>query len=215
MLGSKASHISFHGLSSFRRPHCLHVWSDTASVALLFSLLLKQDGDPSSDSITQGHRKRCEKAREPREHLKGEEQKLFYSTWGKCLLETHNFPRNWEKIVGIPGDSVVKKPLANAEDMGLIHSLGRPHIWSNQAHTARQASLSITNSQSPPKPIVHWVSDAIQPSHPLSSPFPPAPDASQYQSLFKWISSSHHLAKVLEFQLQHQSSQWIFRTDFL
>ena len=140
-LGSKASHISFHGLSSFRRPHCLHVWSDTASVALLFSLLLKQDGDPSSDSITQGHRKRCEKAREPREHLKGEEQKLFYSTWGKCLLETHNFPRNWEKIVGIPGDSVVKKPLANAEDMGLIHSLGRPHIWSNQAHAPWLLSL--------------------------------------------------------------------------
>ena len=62
---------------------------------------------------------------------------------------------------------------------------------------------------------VHWVSDAIQPSHPLSSPFPPAFSLSQYQGVFKWVSSSHQVAKVLEFQLQHQSFQWIFRTDFL
>ena len=61
---------------------------------------------------------------------------------------------------------------------------------------------------------VHWVSDSIQPSHPLSSPSPPAFYFSQYQGLFKWVSSSHQVAKVLEFQLQHQSFQWIFRTDF-
>ena len=61
---------------------------------------------------------------------------------------------------------------------------------------------------------VHWVSDAIQPSHPLSSPFPPAFNLSQYQGLFKWASSSHQVAKVLEFQLQQQFFQWIFRTDF-
>ena len=48
---------------------------------------------------------------------------------------------------------------------------------------------------------VHWVSDAIQPSHPLSSPPPPAPNPSQHQSLFHWHNSSHELAKVLEFQL--------------
>ena len=62
---------------------------------------------------------------------------------------------------------------------------------------------------------VHWVSDAIQPSHPLSSPSPPAFNLSQHQGLFKWVSSSHHVAKVLEPQLQHQSLQWIFRTNFL
>ena len=62
---------------------------------------------------------------------------------------------------------------------------------------------------------VHWVSDAIQPSHPLSSPSPPAFSLSQNQGLFQWVSSSHQLAKVLEHQLQHQSFQWIFRTDFL
>ena len=62
---------------------------------------------------------------------------------------------------------------------------------------------------------VHWVGDAIQPSHPLSSPSPPAFNLSQHQGLFKWVSSSHQVIKVLEFQLQHQSFQWIFRTDFL
>ena len=48
---------------------------------------------------------------------------------------------------------------------------------------------------------VHWVGDAIQWSHPLSSPSPPAPNPSQHQSLFQWVSSSHQVAKVLEFQL--------------
>ena len=62
---------------------------------------------------------------------------------------------------------------------------------------------------------VHWVSDAIQPSHPPSSPSPPAFNLSQHQGLFQWVSSSHQVAKILEFQLQHQSFQWIFRTDLL
>ena len=62
---------------------------------------------------------------------------------------------------------------------------------------------------------VHWVSDAIWLSYPLSSPSPPAFNLSQQQSLCKWVSSSHQVAKVLEFQLQHQSFQWIFRVDFL
>ena len=54
---------------------------------------------------------------------------------------------------------------------------------------------------------VHGVSDAIQPSHPLSSPSPPAFNLSQHQGLFQRVSSSHQVAKVLEFQLQHQSFQ--------
>ena len=62
---------------------------------------------------------------------------------------------------------------------------------------------------------VHWVGDAIHPSHPLLSPSPSALNLSQHQGLFKWVSSSHQVAKVLEFQLQHQSFQWIFRTDLL
>ena len=52
---------------------------------------------------------------------------------------------------------------------------------------------------------VHWVSDAIQPPHPLSSPSPPAFNLSQYQNLFKWVSSSYQVAQISELQLQHQS----------
>ena len=61
----------------------------------------------------------------------------------------------------------------------------------------------------------YWVSDAIKPSHSLSPPFPPAFNLSQHQGLFQWVSSSHQVAKVLEFQLQHQSFQWTPRTDLL
>ena len=66
----------------------------------------------------------------------------------------------------------------------------------------------------------HWVSDEIQPSHPLLSPSLPALNLSEHKGLFKWVSSSHQVAKVLEFQLQHQSFQWTprlisFRMDWL
>ena len=61
---------------------------------------------------------------------------------------------------------------------------------------------------------VHWVSDAIQPSHSLSSPSPLALKLSQHHGLFRGVSL-HQVAKVLDFQLQHQSFQWIFRVDFL
>ena len=68
---------------------------------------------------------------------------------------------------------------------------------------------------------LHWVGDAIQPSHPLSSPSPPAFSLFQHHGLFQWVSSSHQVAQVLEFQLQHQSFQWtprrhiFFRMDWL
>ena len=66
---------------------------------------------------------------------------------------------------------------------------------------------------------VHRVSDVIQPSHLLLSPSSPALNLSQHQGLFRWVSSSHQVAKVLQFQLQHQSFQWTglisFRMDWL
>ena len=62
---------------------------------------------------------------------------------------------------------------------------------------------------------VYRVGDAIQPSHPLSFPSSSAFKLSQHQGLFQWVSSLHQVAKVLEFQLQHQFFQWIFITDFL
>ena len=81
---------------------------------------------------------------------------------------------------------------------------------------AHQASLSITNSQSFPNSCpLSPMSDANQPSHSLSFPSPPAFNLSQHQGLFQWVMSSHQVAKVLEFQLQHQSFQWTPRTDLL
>ena len=60
---------------------------------------------------------------------------------------------------------------------------------------------------------IHWVGDAIQPSHPLSSPSPRTFNVSQHQGLFKWVNSLQRMAKVLAFQLQHQSCQWTLSTD--
>ena len=65
---------------------------------------------------------------------------------------------------------------------------------------ACQASLSITNSQFT-QTHAHRVGDAIQPSHPLSSPSSPAPNPSKHQGLFQWVNSPHEVAKILEFQL--------------
>ena len=88
-------------------------------------------------------------------------------------------------------------------------TLGDPMDCSMASLPVHHQLLELTQTH------VHWVSDAIQPSHPLSSPSPPALNLSQHQGLFKTVSSLHQVAKVLEFQLQHHSFQWIFRTDCL
>ena len=62
---------------------------------------------------------------------------------------------------------------------------------------------------------IHWVSDAIQPSHPLLSPSSPTLNLSQHQGLFQWVGSSHEVAKVVALQPQHQTFQWTFRVDIL
>ena len=91
-----------------------------------------------------------------------------------------------------------------------------PPKWeSDQIRSVAQSCLTLCNPMNrstPGLPVhhqlleftethVHRVSDAIQPSHPLSSPSPPALNPSQHQSLFQWVNSSHEVAKVLEFQL--------------
>ena len=84
-----------------------------------------------------------------------------------------------------------------------------PMDWSMPGFPVHQQLQEIAQTH------VHWVGDAIQPSHLLLPPSPPAFNLFQHQGLFQWVSSSHQVAKVLEFQFQHQSFQWIFRTDFL
>ena len=109
----------------------------------------------------------------------------------------------------------------------------KPFCKKSNAFSSVQISLSVVSDSllthesqhaRPPCPSptleftqthVHWVCDAIQPYHPLSSPSPPAPSPSQHQGLFQWVSSSNEVAKVLEFQLQHQSFQWTPRTGLL
>ena len=96
----------------------------------------------------------------------------------------------------------------------LVQSLSHVWLFVTPWITAHQAPCPS------PTPRVYSNScplsgDAIQPSHPLLSPSPPAPNPSQHQGLLQWVSSSHQVAKVLEFQLQHQSFQWTPRTDLL
>ena len=95
-----------------------------------------------------------------------------------------------------------------------VQSLSRVRLFVTPWIPARQASLSITISRTSPR-HVHQVGDAIQPSHPRSSPSSPAPNPSQVQSLFQWVNSSHEVATVLEFQLQHHSFQRNPRADLL
>ena len=85
----------------------------------------------------------------------------------------------------------------------------RPHEPSMPGFPIHHQLLESTQTH------IHWVGDAIQPSHPLLSPSLPALNLSQHQGLFKWVSSLHQVAKVLEFQPQHQSFQWTPRTDLL
>ena len=106
---------------------------------------------------------------------------------------------------------------ASFQQFGSVQSLSRVQLFATPWTTARQASLSITNSRKVPESTqthVHWVGDAIQPSHPVLSSSPPALNLSQHQGLFKWVSSLHQMAKVLEFQLQHLSYQY-FQQEWL
>ena len=87
-------------------------------------------------------------------------------------------------------------------------------LFATPCTAAHQASLYITNCQSLPKPMSI---ESVMPSNHLipSSPSPPTFNLSQHQGLVKWVSSSHQVATVLEFQLQHQSFQWTPRTNLL
>ena len=95
-----------------------------------------------------------------------------------------------------------------------VHLLSRVRLFATPWIAARQASLSITNSQS----LLKLTSiELVMPSSHLilSSPSPPGPNPSQHQNLFQWVNSLHEVAKILEFQLQHHSFQRKPRADLL
>ena len=133
------------------------------------------------------------------------EKKLSLS---KMRAYTIIFPKlekfNWYK----PQRTATQQGFSSVQSLSHVQLFVTPWIAAHQASVHHQLP-EFTQTH------VHRVGDAIQPLHPLSSPCPPALNLSQNQGLFQWVSSSHHVAKVLEFQLQYQSFQWTLRTDLL
>ena len=129
----------------------------------------------------------------------------------------------WRRLLTVPwtarrsNQSILREITPGCSLEGLMLNLKLPIVWPPHVKSwligkdpdARRDWAEFTQTH------VLWVSDAIQPSHPLSSPFPPALNLSQHQGLFKWVTSLHEVGKVLEFQLQHQSFQWTPRSDLL
>ena len=103
---------------------------------------------------------------------------------------------------------------ATVHQFSSVQSLSQVRLFETPWIAARQASLSITNSRRPPKPMSI---ESVVPSSMSSSVIPcsSCPQSFPASGLFKWVISLHQVAKVLEFQLQHQSFQWTPRTDLL
>ena len=126
--------------------------------------------------------------------------------WISTYLSKHT----WIGIFGILMDSYKAQIwIGSVQLLSHVQPFVTPWITARQGSPVHHQLLEFTQTH------VHRVGDAIQPSHPLLSPSPPAPNPSQHQGLFQWVSSSREVAKVLEFQLQHQSFHWTHRTDLL
>ena len=141
---------------------------------------------------------------------------LNLHTWPQVRKSYHLYP-NDVKCWRLSSNTQHTIPALTAEDSKVLLVFSRQVV---------SDSLWLMGYSTPDLPVphqlpefaqrhVHWVGDAIQPSHPLSSPSLPAFNLSQHQGLFQWVCSLYQVAKVLELQRQHQSFQWIFRTDFL
>ena len=103
---------------------------------------------------------------------------------------------------------------SSVQSVKFSHSVMCNSLKPHELQHARPPCLSPIPGACSNSCYYHQVRNAIQPSHPLSSSSPPDFNLSQNQGLFQWVSSLHQVAKVVELQLQHQSFQWIFRTDF-
>ena len=148
-------------------------------------------------------------------HLKGQVVRMKWnqicrSTWNLSSL----FFCNTSWPLSREGEERPKREADNSRS-GVVVQLPSC-IWLCDPMDCSSPGLSILHCLLEfPQIHVRWVSDAIQPSHPLLSPSPPALNLSQHQGLFQWVGSSHQVAKVWELQLQHQSFQWVFRLDFV
>ena len=164
----------------------------------------------------------------------------FHRVWHNWATDTHTHTHHFSHQISLTaGKKKKKNPHIFLKETPLNSSKGKPRITAKLTISFLTSSFRFSsvaqlcptlcdpmNHSMPGLPVhhqlpeftqthVHWVSDAIQPSHPLSSPSPPTFKLSQHQGLFKWVSSSHQVTKGLEFQLQHQSFQWTPRTDLL
>ena len=121
---------------------------------------------------------------------------------GLPSLGSHRVRHDWSNLVAAEATRLSFQSLS--------------HFWLFEHHRLQHARLPCpSTTPGACSNSYHQVSDAVWPSHPLSSPSPPAFNFSQNQDHFQRVSSTHQVVKVLEFQLQHQSFQWIFRTGFL
>ena len=150
-----------------------------------------------------------------------------YGTSKFWEFRSKRHPLYWVKLAQLDRTFQIKSTLKNKK-LNVLSLYQSFKLYSVQSSSVIQSCSTLCDPMdcsTPGLPVhhplpestqthVHWVGDAIQPSHPLLSPSPPAFNLSQHQGLFQWVSSSHQVAKALEFQLQHQSFQWIFRTDF-
>ena len=127
-----------------------------------------------------------------------------YSVWGQKESDMTKYICTYLYVVSF---------LSKVNLSQVVQSLS--HVWLCHPMSCSIPGFPVHQLPELAQTYVYWVSDAIQPSHPLLYPSPPAFSLSHYQDLSWWVSSSHLVAKVLEFQLQHQFFQWIFRTDFL
>jgi len=131
----------------------------------------------------------------------------------RCFICSHNFLSLIHTTYFIWEASSGKLRMVKVNSQFTQFTQSCPNLWDPK--DCSTPGLPVHHQLAEFKTPIHWVGDTIQPSRPLSSPSPPNLNLSQHQGLFKWSSSLHHAAKVLEFLLQHQSFQWIFRTGFL
>ena len=121
-------------------------------------------------------------------------------------------PTHCNQRVALPCCNYRKPVQSNEDPVQFSHSLVS---YSLRPHGLQHARLPCPSPTPRAYLHVHCISDAIQPSDSLSSLSPPAFSLYHHQGLFEWVGSSHQVAKLLEFQLQHQSFQWKIMTHFL
>ena len=144
-------------------------------------------------------------------HMAGRSVKESKLHRRKCGYIYENSPKH---ILFDPPNLFLSKNPMDILQFSSVELLSRVRLFATPWTAAPQASLPITNCRSSPKSMC--IESVMPSSHLiLSSPSPPASNPSQHQGLFQWVNSSHEVAKVLEFQPQHQSFQWTPRTGLL